>query len=229
MLGTPSADLKGRTSCLCERLPIRLRYADGVTFIRLPRIVLALIVGLAAGCGPSEAERAAAETEARAKAEEAKARDRAASARREAERLAALWTYSDTPAGKGRQLSTYIFSTEMIDTDGKTPNRVQFVFRDHAEWGRSSYLVLQGGDFDCYSGCRVQVKVDDGPAKPMAARRPKTDEAIAMFINDEAALWKLTAGARRLSIEFPVRAGGTRTAAFEVSGLDRTKMPGWDG
>jgi hypothetical protein len=62
----------------------------------------------------------------------------------------------------------------------------------------------------------------------MAGRRPKTDEAIAMFINDEAALWKLTAGAKRLSIEFPVRAGGTRTATFEVGGLDRAKMPGWD-
>jgi hypothetical protein len=192
----------------------------------LPAFVLVL-VGLA-GCGPSAAERAVADANARAAAEEAKARDLAAATRREVERLAALWTYSDTPAGKGRQLSTYIFSTEMIETDGKTPNRVQLVFRDHAEWGRSSYLVLQAGDFNCYGGCTVQVKVDEAPAKPMAGRRPKTDEAIAMFINDEAALWKLTAGARRLSIEFPVRVGGTRTATFEVSGLDRTKMPKWD-
>lgn len=190
-------------------------------------LVLAAVFGLA-GCGPSAAERAAAEADARARAEEAKARDLAAATRREAERLAALWTYSDTPAGKGRQLSTYIFSTEMIDTDGKVPNRVQLVFRDHAEWGRSSYLVLQGGDFNCYSGCNVQVKVDEAPPKPMTGRRPKTDEAIAMFINDEMALWKLTAGAKRLSIEFPVRAGGTRSATFEVAGLDRTKMPGWD-
>jgi hypothetical protein len=189
--------------------------------------ILAAIVGFA-GCGPSAAERAAADAKARAAAEEAKARDLATAARREVERLAALWTYSDTPAGKGRQLSTYIFSTEMIETDGKTPNRVQLVFRDHAEWGRSSYLVLQAGDFNCYGGCTVQVKVDEAPAKPMAGRRPKTDEAIAMFINDEAALWHLTAGAKRLSIEFPVRAGGTRTATFEVAGLERTKMPKWD-
>jgi hypothetical protein len=185
------------------------------------------LVGLAA-CGPSPDERAAAETEARARAEEAKSRELAAAARHEAERVAALWTYSDTPAGKGRQLSTYIFSTEMIDTDGKTPNRVQLVFRDHPEWGRSSYLVLQAGDFNCYRGCTVQVRVDDAAPKPMAGRRPKTDEAIAMFINDEAALWKLTSGAKRLSLEFPVRVGGTRTATFEVGGLDRTKMPGWD-
>jgi hypothetical protein len=29
-------------------------------------------------------------------------------------------------------------------------------------------------------------------------------------------------------VEFPVKAGGTRTAVFEVAGLDRTKLPGWD-
>jgi hypothetical protein len=62
----------------------------------------------------------------------------------------------------------------------------------------------------------------------MAASRPKTDEAIAMFIEDERALWRMTRDAKRLSIEFPVKAGGTRTAVFEVGGLDREKMPGWD-
>ena len=61
----------------------------------------------------------------------------------------------------------------------------------------------------------------------MAARRPKTDEAIAMFINDAQVLWRLTAGATRISIEFPVKAGGTRTATFDVAGLDDSKMPGW--
>src|SRR4029453_3477670 len=93
------------------------------------------------------AEHAAAEA---AKAAEARARD-AAAAKREAARLADLWTYSDTPAGKGRQLSTYLYSGEGVDTGGQGPKRVQLVFRDHPSWGRSSYLVLQGGDFNCYS------------------------------------------------------------------------------
>jgi hypothetical protein len=61
----------------------------------------------------------------------------------------------------------------------------------------------------------------------MAARRPNTDEAIAMFINDAQALWRLTSGATRISIAFPVKAGGTRTARFDVAGLDERKMPGW--
>ncbi len=74
----------------------------------------------------------------------------------------------------------------------------------------------------------MKVTVDDAAAKPMAGRRPKTDEAIAMFINDEMTLWRMTAGAKRLSVEFPVRAGGTRTATFEIAGLDRSKMPGWN-
>ena len=34
--------------------------------------------------------------------------------------------------------------------------------------------------------------------------------------------------AQRLEIEFPVKAGGSRTAVFEVGGLDGGQMPGWD-
>jgi hypothetical protein len=40
-------------------------------------------------------------------------------------------------------------------------------------------------------------------------------------------LWRTTAGATRLAIEFPVKAGGTRTATFDVAGLDASKLPGW--
>ena len=190
---------------------------------------LVVMVGTAgvSGCSDPEADRAEIAAAEAAKAAEARVRE-AAAAKREAGRLADLWTYSDTPAGKGRQLSTYLYSSEGVDTDGQGPKRVQLVFRDHPSWGRSSYLVLQGGDFNCYSGCTVKVTVDDAAAKPMAGRRPKTDEAIAMFINDEMTLWRLTAGARRISIEFPVKAGGTRTAMFEIAGLDRSKMPAWD-
>ena len=49
-----------------------------------------------------------------------------------------------------------------------------------------------------------------------------------MFVNDWRTLWGLTQGAKRIQIEFPVKAGGTRTAMFDVAGLDRSKMPGWD-
>jgi hypothetical protein len=145
----------------------------------------------------------------------------------ETKRLAALWTYFDEAVANGRQRSATIYSTDDVDTGGQVPRRVRLVFRDHPSWGRSSYLFLEGGDFDCYSGCNVQVKVDNDPPKPMAARRPKTDEAIAMFIDDAHALFRMAAGARKkMSIDFPVKAGGTRSASFEVAGLEPSKITG---
>ena len=60
----------------------------------------------------------------------------------------------------------------------------------------------------------------------MAASRPKTDEAIAMFIEDERALWRAVRGARELAIAVPTK-DGTHEAVFEVGGLDAARMPGW--
>jgi hypothetical protein len=142
-------------------------------------------------------------------------------------RMAALWAYQTEPVKGGNQLSAAIYSKDPVDTGGRGRHPVRLIFRDHPGWGRSSYLVLQDGDFDCYGGCKVKVSVDGGAAKAMAASRPKTDEAIAMFIEDERALWRLALKAKTLAIEFPVKAGGTRTAAFETGALDAQKMPGW--
>lgn len=148
-----------------------------------------------------------------------------ADAGKEAMRVAALWSYNIETVKDGKQLSAAIYSRDRVDTGGGKP--VRLIFRDHPDWGRSSYLVIEAGDFDCYGGCKVDVAIDDGKAKPMAALRPKTQDAIAMFVNDERALWRMIDGAKTLSITFPVKAGGTRTAVFEVAGLDRTKLPGW--
>lgn len=194
----------------------------------LPACVLLAAMSVHPACGdggPSTAERAAAAAR-EAEAAEARAREESR-ARAEDARLAALWAYQAATVGGGSQVTAAILSTGNVDTDGQGENPVQLVFRDHAEWGRSSYLVLQAGDFRCRPRCTVTVTADDGEPAAVAARRPDTDEAIAMFINDAAALWQLTAGATRISIEFPVTAGGTRTARFEVAGLDESKMPGW--
>ncbi len=156
-----------------------------------------------------------------------------ADAEREDARLAALWSYDSEPVKGGRQLSASIFSSEPVDTGGDAPQTVRLIFRDHPSWGKSSYLVLKAGDFDCYGGCRVKVTADDNAPASMAASRPKTDEAIAMFIEDERALWRLVRKSRSITIEFPVkpagkRAGGKRSATFEVGGLDGTRLPDWD-
>ena len=148
-------------------------------------------------------------------------------ATREAARTAALWSYGTQSVKGGLQRSSAIYARDNVDVDGTGPTPVRLIFRDHPSWGRSSYLVLQNGAFNCYGGCRVQIKVDDKPAKSLPGSRPKTDEAIAMFIEDERALWTLAKNARTLEIEFPVKGLGKRKAVFEVGGLDPGRMPGW--
>ncbi len=147
---------------------------------------------------------------------------------RETARLAGLWTYQKQPFKDGMQVSASLYAREPVDTDGSGAHPVQLIFRDNPEWGRSSYLVLEAGDFDCYGGCKVKLKVDDGEPRRVDASRPKTDEAIAMFIEDEAMLWKTAKAAGRIEIEFPVKAGGTRSAVFEVGGLAPENLPAWN-
>lgn len=192
-------------------------------------IVAILFAVAASACGdggPSEAERAAArEAELAAEAQRRAERE----ADREGRRLAALWTYHDVIVDKERQLTAAINSVEDVDTDGLQPARsVRLIFRDHTSWGRSSYLVLQAGDFDCSPRCGVGVTADSQPPVKMDAWRPATDEAIAMFIDDSQGLWRLATSAARVRIDFPVKAGGTRTATFDVAGLDASKLPGWE-
>ena len=62
--------------------------------------------------------------------------------------------------------------------------------------------------------------------KTFAGSRPKTDEAIAMFIEDERALWRLAKSAKTLSIEFPLKDAGKQTAVFETGGVDAASWPG---
>lgn len=191
----------------------------------LALIVVTLATAAACGpSGPSMAERAKA-AEAERAAADARTREESR-ARRETQRIAALWRYSQI-ADRGAQTTAAITATDDVDTDGSGPHRVQLVFRDHEKWKRSAYLVLQAGDFACRPECKVQVQGDEAPPVALSAWRPNTDEAIALFIRDYAAVWRTTSDAARLRITFPVKAGGTRTASFEVVGLDESKLPGW--
>lgn len=142
-------------------------------------------------------------------------------------RLAALWSYGEEPVKGGTQLSAAIYSQEPVDTDGGGAHPVRLIFRDHPDWGRSAYLVLEAGDFDCYAGCRLKV-VADGKTHALPGSRPKTDEAIAMFIDDHKALWKLAKASKQLSIEFPTKDVGRKTVDFEVGGLDPARLPKWN-
>lgn len=193
--------------------------------MRVPLLMLLSALCACGDRGPSLADRAAA---ARAAQEAADATARTeARAKFEAQRLLAQWRYQQATVGGGAQVTAAIFATGDVDADGQGPRPVQLVFRDHQRWGRSGYLVLQAGDFACRPNCTVAVSLDDRAPERLAAWRPNTDEAIALFIRDTATLWRLTGDAARLRIEFPVKAGGTRSALFEVVGLDESKMPGW--
>lgn len=152
-------------------------------------------------------------------------------AARELRRLQGLWQYNQVTVGsKGNQVSAQIYSKDPVDVDGSGAKPVQLVFRDHPEWKRHAYLVLPAGDFAkaCYASCQVTVTVDGGAPRRMAAYRPDTDEAIAMFITDNKGLWKTARKAGNLEITFPVKAGGNRRVVFQTGGLDGTRMPGWD-
>lgn len=147
---------------------------------------------------------------------------------REERRLQALWDYAQIATDGGTQRTAAIHSKDPVDVDGSGAKPVQLIFRDHPEWERSSYLVLQASDFRCPGGCKVKVTADGAAARAMDAWRPDTDEAIAMFITDQKALWRLARKTKVMEIEFPVKAGGTRKAVFETGGLDGSQMPGWD-
>lgn len=156
--------------------------------------------------------------EIKAKAEEA----------REAKRLAALWAYDTQSVSGGLQLSASIYAKDEVDVGSGGTTPVRLIFRDHPSWGRSSYLVLNAGDFDCYGGCRVKVTVDDAAPVSLPGTRPDTDEAIAMFIDDEKRMWRLTREAKTISVEFPSKDAGRRTATFEVDGLDAGRLAKWN-
>ncbi|MGV8960761.1 MAG: hypothetical protein ACOH1V_10275 [Stenotrophomonas sp.] len=158
---------------------------------------------------------------------EVKAKGEAA---RELRRMQAMWSYNQVAVKGGTQRSAAIYSEQPVDVDGSGAKPVQLVFRDHPEWKRHAYLVLPAGDFAkaCYRSCQVTVAVDGGKPRPMAAYRPDTDEAIAMFITDHKAMWKTVRNARSVEIGFPVKAGGIRSAVFETGGLDGSQMPSWN-
>lgn len=159
-----------------------------------------------------------------------------ADAAREAKRLAALWAYGSQGVPGGLQLSASIYAKDEVDVGGQGATPVRLIFRDHPSWGRSSYLVLNEGDFDCYGGCRVKVTVGDAAPVSLSGTRPDTDEAIAMFIDDEMRMWRLTkdsaaadgAPAKTLTVEFPSKAAGRVTAVFEVGGLDPNRLAKWN-
>lgn len=148
-----------------------------------------------------------------------------ADAARDAARLAALWSYSRVPVGRGEQRAAMLQASAPIpQPQGETT--VQLVFRDHPAWGRSAYLVLDRGGFECHGRCRVTLTLRDGKVQRISAWKPTSHAAIALFLDDPLALWRIARTTPSLTLTFPTVAG-PRRATFETGGADASQLPGW--
>lgn len=144
---------------------------------------------------------------------------------RDKRRLAALWTYN-TQLLDGSGDSNVVYSASIYATPDPNFNGdqvpVRLVLRRHPKWGRSAYLVLDHGEFDCSPGCKVSVQFDDQP--PMQMSSTKTDEnKQAMFIDDEATIRDALDKIRAVTIKTSIN-GQPRTLSFDVGGFDRAQL-----
>jgi ribosomal protein L12E/L44/L45/RPP1/RPP2 len=139
---------------------------------------------------------------------------------RDKRRLEKLWAYNVElmeGGGDGMVHTAAIYATR----DGDNAP-VRLVLRRHPKWGRSAYLVLDSGEFDCPPGCEVAVRFDDAPPRQFKATKSKENKQ-AMFIDDEQTLRENLDRIRVVSIAASV-GGKPRTISFEVGGFDRVQF-----
>jgi hypothetical protein len=148
-----------------------------------------------------------------------------ASEARDNRRLRGLWSYNtEFLEGGGENVvhTAAIYATKDPNDISNSDSPVRLVLRRHPKWGRSLYLVLDHGQFDCEPGCKVPVKFDDQPPQPMAASKSDQNKQ-AMFLDDEAAIRNVLDKIRVITIQTSVD-GKPRTLSFEVGGFDRPQL-----
>ena len=144
---------------------------------------------------------------------------------RDKRRLGQLWSYNTeflTGLGENVVHTAAIYASKDPNDITDSDSKVRLVLRRHPKWGRSVYLVLDHGQFDCPPGCKVSVKFDDQPALQLPAS--KSDEnKQAMFIDDEEKLRDALDQIRVVTVKTSVD-GRPRTLSFEVGGFDRAQL-----
>jgi hypothetical protein len=136
-------------------------------------------------------------------------------------RLQKLWDYQDNAVGKGVQHSATMFS-RVPDLGEDVPAAIpdaQLVLRDHPDWGRSVYLLLEQKKFACGKPCTLQLAFDDAPLETWPGKQADSGKGPALFIEDEPRFMKVLPNAKSLRIVVP-STNGTRTLNFEVGGFD---------
>jgi len=140
----------------------------------------------------------------------------------EARRLERLWTYQETPDGKGKQYHASIYAKGGPTTEG--PQRVTLFIRNHPEWGQSTYLMRDESGFVCARDCNLTLRFDDGKPERWAGTIPPTGEP-AIFIDKNEALIARLLKSKVLSIDTEWKDQGKKTLEFEVGGLQAAKLP----
>ena len=150
---------------------------------------------------------------------------KAAQETRDTERLRKLWDYQDNAVGKGVQHSATIFSRVPDlgeDAPPATPD-AQLVLRDHPDWGRSVYLLLEQSKFTCGKPCTLQLAFDDGPLETWPGKQADSGQGPALFIEDEPRFMKALPTAKTLKIVLPKSSGTINSLTFEIAGFDPTR------
>ena len=144
---------------------------------------------------------------------------------REQARLQKLWDYQDNAVGKGVQHSATVFSRVPDlgeDAPAATPD-AQLVLRDHPDWGRSVYLLLEQSKFSCGKPCTLQLAFDEGALETWPGKQADSGQGPALFIEDEPRFMKALPGAKSLKVVLPKNSGSVQSLTFEVGGFDPTR------
>lgn len=144
---------------------------------------------------------------------------------RDRRRLRQLWTYNTEfleGGGDGNVVHTASILAEKDPNFNGDQIPVKMVLRRHPKWGRSLYLVVDHGTFDCAPGCKVQVQFDDQPPTMMTANKSDQNRQ-GLFLDDEEKIRDVLNKIRVVTIKTSID-GQPRTLSFEVGGFDRAQL-----
>jgi hypothetical protein len=89
----------------------------------------------------------------------------------------------------------------------------------------NAWVSISSGQFQCgIEDCILHLKFDNGSIQSFSAVEPESHESNMLFIEPESRLLVGLMKAKTLKLEATYFEEGRRVLAFEVSGLDKTKL-----
>lgn len=141
---------------------------------------------------------------------------------REARRLRDRWEYQAVSLPSGVQRSATIGSRTVAFEEGEVEPvaDARLVLRDHPDWGRSAYLLLEQQRFDCGKPCAMQIAFDDAAATAWPGKQADSGQGPALFINEERRFVRALEEASTVRITLPKGSGSIPSLGFEVAGFE---------